>query len=158
MKGLNYGARLKAMNLPTLAYRRLRGDMIEMYKIMNGLYDPKVSTFVKKHNDVVGAPNRTRGHNYRIYSEIPKTNIRKYAFVCRAEQPWNNLPAAVVNSNTLHAFERRLDFHWRDEKIRYDHKTAYNMLKSNAVYQGRDGNMDGNIVSTESDASGSESE
>ena len=33
MKNLNYEERLRKLKLPTLGYRRVRGDMIEMYKI-----------------------------------------------------------------------------------------------------------------------------
>ncbi|XP_072039474.1 uncharacterized protein [Amphiura filiformis] len=34
---LPYEMRLRRLNLPTLAYRRLRGDMIQVYKIMHGI-------------------------------------------------------------------------------------------------------------------------
>ena len=33
----SYTDRLKFLNLPTLKYRRCRGDMIEVYKIINGI-------------------------------------------------------------------------------------------------------------------------
>ncbi len=39
-KDLEYKKRLQRLKLPTLSYRRLRGDMIEMYKILTGKYDP----------------------------------------------------------------------------------------------------------------------
>jgi len=32
------------LKLPTLKYRRLRGDMIEVLKIMHNLHDPEVSS------------------------------------------------------------------------------------------------------------------
>ena len=35
LKKLSYTDRLKSLKLPTLAYRRARGDMIEVYKIVN---------------------------------------------------------------------------------------------------------------------------
>ena len=35
--------RLKVLGNPTLKYRRYRGDMIEMYKILHGIYDTAVS-------------------------------------------------------------------------------------------------------------------
>ena len=34
-----YSVRLKHLNLPTLKYRRYRGDMIEVFKIIKGIYD-----------------------------------------------------------------------------------------------------------------------
>ena len=37
LKSLPYEARLKRLNLTTLEIRRIRGDLIEVYKILNGL-------------------------------------------------------------------------------------------------------------------------
>ena len=37
LKDKPYGERLKELKLPSLVYRRKRGDMIQMYKIMNNL-------------------------------------------------------------------------------------------------------------------------
>ena len=39
MKNLSHPERLKKLGLPTLAYRRIRGDMIEVYKIIKRCYD-----------------------------------------------------------------------------------------------------------------------
>ncbi|XP_060068338.1 uncharacterized protein LOC132548490 [Ylistrum balloti] len=48
MQDMSYQDRLQKLNLPTLTYRRLRGDMIELYKITNGIYD---KDFVKLKMD-----------------------------------------------------------------------------------------------------------
>ena len=40
---LSYEDRLRKLKLPSLSYRRLRGDMIEVFKITHEIYDP-VST------------------------------------------------------------------------------------------------------------------
>jgi len=37
-----YTESLKACKLPTLHYRHIRGDMIELYKILSGKYDTAV--------------------------------------------------------------------------------------------------------------------
>ena len=37
---LTYNERLIRYKLPTLEYRRMRGDIIQVYKIINGDYDP----------------------------------------------------------------------------------------------------------------------
>ena len=44
---LSYPERLKKLKLPTMAYRRIKGDMIETYKIINEKYDPEASSFLK---------------------------------------------------------------------------------------------------------------
>ena len=59
LKNLACAERLKKLKLPTLAYRRTRGDMIEVYKIVNGIYDPKTTTNIMK----------LRGENF--FSERP---------------------------------------------------------------------------------------
>ena len=43
-KELDYKERLIRLHLPTLSYRRLRGDMIEIYKILTGKYDSAVTS------------------------------------------------------------------------------------------------------------------
>jgi len=39
LKRLNYVERLKILKLPTLKYRQIRGDMIQVFKIVHGIYD-----------------------------------------------------------------------------------------------------------------------
>jgi hypothetical protein len=43
LRNLEYPDRLKKLKLPTLKYRRLRGDMIETFKIISGIYDREVT-------------------------------------------------------------------------------------------------------------------
>ena len=47
MKNLNYEERLRKLKLPTLGYRRVRADMIEMYKITRACI---VHLVIKKNN------------------------------------------------------------------------------------------------------------
>ena len=39
MKDIPYKEILKRLKLPTLAYKRTHGDMIEVYKLLQGEYD-----------------------------------------------------------------------------------------------------------------------
>jgi len=43
LKKLPYPERLRQLKLPTLKYRRLRGDMIEVFKIIHNYYDTRAS-------------------------------------------------------------------------------------------------------------------
>jgi len=43
LKKLSYVERLKQLQFPTLKYRRLRGDMIEVYKIVHNYYDSEAA-------------------------------------------------------------------------------------------------------------------
>ena len=105
---LSYEERLQKLQLPTLKYRRIRGDMIEMYKILSGKYDPDVSNFIKLHKSKYD----TRGHQYKVEKVSAKLNIRKNAFIHRSIDLWNSLPPHVVNAKTIMSFEKLLDKHW----------------------------------------------
>ena len=43
VKNLEYEDRLRALQLPSLEFRRIRGDLIEAYKILKGKYDTKTT-------------------------------------------------------------------------------------------------------------------
>ena len=113
-KDLSYQERLQKLKLPTLTYRRTRGDVIEMYKILTGKYDPLVSDFIKINT------NQTRGHPYKIQKQHIKQNVRKYSFVHRCANVWNSLPIEVVTAPNVKVFERRLDRLWIGEPVRFD--------------------------------------
>ena len=56
MKNYDYATRLKKIALPSISYRRKRGDMIEVYKYTHGLY--KVSALPVEVDE-----KTMRGHN-----------------------------------------------------------------------------------------------
>ena len=62
IKKLSYPERLKYLRLPTMAYRRARGDMIEVYKIIKEIYDSKTTCNILKYRDKIHLS--LRGHNY----------------------------------------------------------------------------------------------
>jgi hypothetical protein len=115
-KDLSYEERLRKLRLPTLKYRRIRGDMIEMYKIMTAKYDDRVTNFIQLHE----SDKTTRGHQYKIKKQHVRLNIRKYSFVCRSVDIWNGLPPCVVNAPTVKSFEARLDRLWEGQPFKYN--------------------------------------
>jgi len=65
VKHLKYGERLKQLNLPTLKYRRIRGDMTEVYKIFSGKYDDIVTSWLTgRHFE---SSYDLRGHRFSLY-------------------------------------------------------------------------------------------
>ena len=71
---MSYEDRLQKLKLPTLAYRRKRGNMIEIYKITSGTYDTTLPPLFQQHPDVT---METRGHSKKLYLRRANTNIRK---------------------------------------------------------------------------------
>ena len=70
MKGLSYIERLNNVDLPTLVYRRNRGNPIEVFNMMNGIYDQKVEM------QLLLKDKNTRGHQNKLYKERSRTKIR----------------------------------------------------------------------------------
>ena len=72
---LPYEMRLKNLNLTTLETRRIRGDLIEVYRIMNGIesIDWKL-LFSKSPKD------GPRGHTRKLEKKVMHLDIRKYFF------------------------------------------------------------------------------
>ena len=76
LKGLNYEERLRKLDLPTLAYRKSRGDLIEAYKIIIHKYDPDCTREIFK----MRGDTTTRGNSMKIFKTGSRLNTRKYTF------------------------------------------------------------------------------
>ena len=85
---------------------RLRGDLIEVYKIVTGKYDPEVceGLIVRRDDD------RSTGHLFRIFKERANREVRKNSFPHRVIDTWNKRRMGeVVKADTVKEFEFRLD-------------------------------------------------
>ena len=115
---LSYSERLKKLKLPTLAYRRIRGDMIQVYKLTSGCYDSSVPSLLTH------STTGLRGHSKKLYITRSDKDIRKYNFSVRVQKIWNSLPDQVVNAKDIINFEKSLDSYWSDQEIMYDNFKA----------------------------------
>ena len=107
---LSYEDRLKALNIPTLEYRRRRGRMIEVFKILNECYDRKATEGLFELNE-----RETRGNPYQLKTKKPGLGIRRNLFTVAAVADWNSRPEAVVRCENVNAFKRRIDEYWEHE-------------------------------------------
>ena len=115
-KDLSYEARLRSMRLPTLAYRRYRGDMIDVFKVTHSIYDPEAS---KGLLDREKKSVNNRGHEYKINKKGCRLDIRLHSFTYRVVDQWNNLPDWVVTAKSVACFKRRLDKLWHDSDVMF---------------------------------------
>ena len=131
MKDLTYEERLRKLKLPSLRYRRLRGDMVETYKIVSGIYDKRVTKdLLPTHTST---QHQTRGHSRKLAKNRSRLDIRKHYFTNKVVEDWNSLPDSVVTAKNVKIFENRLDKLWKDHPMMYDH--TYN--KNNTVTTGK---------------------
>ena len=96
------------LRLPSLTYRRDKGDMILIYQILHGLVDADEDLLLLSSN------RHTRGHQYKLSIERARTLPRRHFLSVRAANRWNGLPPDVVSAPTLSTFKSCLDTHWSD--------------------------------------------
>ena len=109
-RDLTYEQRMRRLKLPSLTYRRKRGDMIQVYKILYELEDTPIDTFFTK---LIG---NTRGHSKRLFKPRCTSSLRQNSFRHRVINDWNNLPEHVVTAPSINAFKSRIDKVWKDKQ------------------------------------------
>ena len=112
MKDIPYQERLKALNLPSLQYRRKRGNMIVMYKIINGIIRIDSNKLLSLRMNT-----RTRGHNRKIFKGHATKLCRINNFTQKSTNDWNSLPLKIISAPTLNNFKNQLDIHWSNYKF-----------------------------------------
>lgn len=110
IKDLPYEERLQRLMLPSLHYRRNRGDMIQVYKILTGKDRIDSEKLLPMSNT-----SSTRGHRMKLMKRHSRLNIRKYSFGMRVVNRWNSLPDWVVEAKDLNVFKTNLDKCWKSE-------------------------------------------
>ena len=104
-KKLKYEDRLRCLKLPSLEYRRFRGDLIQAYKIAHKHYDrASVSNLFKFNQN-----SRLRGHKYKLTKIITKKRKYQHFFSNRIVNSWNNLSEETANSKSINIFKNNID-------------------------------------------------
>jgi len=108
LKHVPYEDRLKRIGLTTLEKRRVRGDLIETYKILTGKENVDSGKFFILNH---GCHN-LRGHRFKLYKSRSRLNTRKFFYSQRVVEVWNSLPDNVVEAETTNCFKKRLNQEW----------------------------------------------
>ena len=104
LSGRGYEERLKEIGLTTLEARRVRGDMIEVWKILHGREDVNPETWFSL---VGGKERETRINDHRTTLIKPrcKHEPREKFFSVRVVERWNALPSRVREAETINIFK-----------------------------------------------------
>ena len=87
--------------------RRLRADLFEVFKIIQGSERIDADSLFKMSTQT------TRGHKCKFYKKNVKTDYGKLKFSNRVVTDWNNLPPAVVEATSVNDFKSKLDHYLR---------------------------------------------
>jgi len=105
LKRLEYADRLNELGLTTLEKRRVRGDLIETFKIVTGRERVKMEDFFECSR----SNYNLRGHQFKMTVQRSRTTTRSSFFSQRVVNIWNGLPRTVVSASSVNNFKNRLD-------------------------------------------------
>ena len=96
-----YKDRLALCQLSTLEDRRLRGDLIQAFKLLKGLDQINYNNFL-----VLDGKTSMRGHTLKLLSA--RLDNRLHSFSHRVINCWNNLPVDIVEYQSINNFKYKL--------------------------------------------------
>jgi ribonuclease P/MRP protein subunit RPP40 len=103
LKGVDYNERLKRMSLTTLEVRRLRGDLIQFFKITRGMDN------VSWNKELNWSSPRGSKRSQMRREIVSSCQQRHNFFTNRISNSWNELPDDTVMSESVEKFKIKLD-------------------------------------------------
>ena len=97
-----YEERLRILGAESLELRRLKNDLVTMYKIAYGFLDVSTDLFVFRND------SSTRGGIMKILKPQSTNNVRAHSFACRNVNAWNSLPEHVRCATSVGVFRKLL--------------------------------------------------
>jgi len=102
----SYKHRLRLFNLDTLEIRRIKYDLILIFKIIHNLIDLQFYDFFSISPSL--KLYQLRRHTLQLNKPIPPAMlIRVNFFSYRTISTWNNLPSEIVMSKSLVLFKKK---------------------------------------------------
>ena len=100
VRHLGYKDQVKTLGLLSLRARRLRFQLITMFRIYKNFVDINFSNFFN-----ISKSCRTRGHNAKVDTKHAKNNYRLNFFTVSAISLWNRLPQELIDAPTVNNFK-----------------------------------------------------
>ena len=114
MYELDYEERIKACGIPKLSDRKVRGNLIHMYKVLNNLEeinwykDPILATNPREKRSTSGSQQSLVRQHFpsKLINDFSHfVTVRQEFFTNQVTEHWNS----VVNASSLNRFKARLD-------------------------------------------------
>jgi len=115
LKNTAYDDRLEILGLLSLEKRRLRGDLIEVFKILTDREN------IDKHQFFTPSLcSHLRGHSLKLLKPRSSRQVRQNFFSQRVIDEWNKLPSdrPIVTSTAVNMFKNKLDVHRNDVGVK----------------------------------------
>jgi ribonuclease P/MRP protein subunit RPP40 len=103
-RDLSYEERLERTGLISLEKRRVRGDLIQVFKFIKGFVKIDYRKFFE-----ISTVGKTRGHSLKLVKRHCNGEQRKQFYSQRVVNSWNGLSQYVVDADSVNCFKNRLD-------------------------------------------------
>ena len=123
LRDLSYEEHLKECGLTNLETNRLRGDQIEVLRILNGHENIDRNMLFSLRKDC-----RTRRHEVTLVKDQCRLDIRKYSFSHRTINEWNKLSTDCVTVSSMNMFKNKVDTYLKRADKKIDEKMLYSRL------------------------------
>lgn len=104
-----YTERLQLCHLTSLETRRIRGGLIETFKIIRGFVDVDASEFFMRSD------RQGRGHCLKLVKPRAKLEVRRNYFNVSIIDVWNDLPEEAVVASNINSFKGLVDRYLLDK-------------------------------------------
>ena len=91
MYGLSYEQCLLELDMTSLQVRRMRGDLIQVFKMVKGIDNVCLNDFFTMCN------TNLRRHDLKFYKQRFLSNTGKISFTSRVVDAWNRLPDDMLS-------------------------------------------------------------
>jgi len=120
IRDLSYEERLRQLDLPTTHFRRRRSDLIQTYKITNGIdlinQDTRCLRCPSKQMLPPAIAQNTRGHDLKLQKQWA-TGPRARFFATRVVEDWNQLSQSTVPAKSVNHFRAGLRKDWTADSL-----------------------------------------
>ena len=120
LRNKEYEDRLKDLKLTKLEDRRIRGDMILTYRLLNGKEDLDYRKFFV----LSGTRYNLRCHRRKLVRTFEHLNVRRNFFSKRIIEKWNSLTDHEVTAPSTAVFKERYDL-MEESRQRVNHTGIY---------------------------------
>ena len=111
----SYEEKLKKIGLTTLQERRVRGDCIETFKMLQGFTKVDPSIWFALNLRVEGAQTRLSTDPLSLAVPLSRLDLRKNFFSARVPPIWNSLPLLIRQSRSVNQFKNAYDEFMRNK-------------------------------------------
>ena len=109
LNGRTYEDKLQELGLSSLAERRIKYDLVQTYKILNGIDRVDQAIWFKQVGVTAHIRTRNTSCEGNLLSTISRTDIRKNFFSSRVVPVWNALPTELKETRSLNSLKKQLD-------------------------------------------------